>query len=161
MKKLFPVFAAVFALITGCAKTMQLDDPNLYDQYLTKSYNQPVGTCFNAVKSAFAEKKVALTKEDAENGRIVTERHDALVYAMYTGYRTGNVTNYSGGMGKITHRYYIDVKGDENTCTIKVTKYKAWNNENEATYVKVDDIYDYYWGPLFKSFENHFNPDEE
>jgi hypothetical protein len=156
MKKIVTSLA-VIAVFSGCAMfapKMDLDDPNLYDQYLTRSYDEPVETCFNAVKAAFAENHVALTKEDAENGRIVTEKHEAFTYTTQSG-------NNRGLQNKMSHRYYIDVKGDENSCTIKVTKYKVWNNGNEMTWCKPKTIAAYYWDPLFKSFQDHFDPDAD
>lgn len=146
---LIATFFALFALLSGCAKTMQLDDPQLYDQYLTRSYNQPVDVCYNSVLTTFNDRGVALTKADPMAGRIVTERHIAAIYAGY------------GVVGAISHRYYIDVTGDKNNCTIKVTKYKAWKGDNEVPYVKVDDIYSYYWAPLFGGFESNFEEDKD
>ena len=140
---------AVLALLSGCAKTMQLDDPQLYDQYLTRSYNQRVDVCYNAVLTTFKDRGVDLTKADPIAGRIVTEKHVAAIYAGY------------GVVGAISHRYYIDVKGDENNCTIKVTKYKAWKGGNEVPDVKVDDVYSYYWAPLFGGFESNFDSEDE
>lgn len=140
---------ATTALFIGCAKKMMLDDPALYDQYLTRSYNQPVGKCFYAVQVAFAERGVDLTKVDTDRGRIVTDRHVILYYAV------------PGEVGSISNRYYIDVTGDKKTCTIKVSKYKAWRGNNEMTWVKPDEVYAQYWEPLFRSFEGHLNDDEE
>lgn len=140
---------AVLALLSGCAKTMQLDDPQLYDQYLTRSYNQRVDVCYNAVLTTFKDRGVDLTKADPIAGRIVTEKHVAAIYAGY------------GVVGTISHRYYIDVKGDTENCTIKITKYKAWKGDNEVPYVKVDDVYSYYWAPLFGGFESNFDEDED
>lgn len=155
MKKFFLIAGAVAmtALLAGCAKKMMLDDPNLYNQYLTRSYNQPVGKCFYAVQATFAEKGVELTKVDTERGRIVTERYVVAVVAAY-GYSAGMVSSLS-------NRYYFDVTGNEKTCTIKVTKYKAWNGNDEATWIKPDDAYAYYWEPLFRSIQGHLNDDEE
>lgn len=155
MKKILSTVGTIAALtlLSGCAKTMQLDDPALYDQYLTRSYNQPVGKCFYAVQATFAEKGVELTKVDTERGRIVTERYVVAVVASY-GYNTGTVSSLS-------NRYYFDVTGNEKTCTIKVTKYKAWNGNDEATWIKPDDAYAYYWEPLFRSIQGHLNDDEE
>lgn len=151
MKKFFLIAGAVAmtALLAGCAKKMMLDDPNLYNQYLTRSYNQPVGKCFYAVQVAFAERGVDLTKVDTDRGRIVTDRHVILYYAV------------PGEVGSISNRYYIDVTGDKKTCTIKVSKYKAWRGNNEMTWVKPDEVYAQYWEPLFRSFEGHLNDDEE
>ena len=149
MKKAFLGFIAIFALLTGCAKTMQLNDPALYDQYLTRTYNQPHDVCYNAVIRTFVGRGVDLTKADPMEGRIVTERHIAMLYAGY------------GTIGTISHRYYIDVKGDKKTCTIKVTKYKAWKGDNEVPYVDVDQLYNYYWAPLFGGFESNFEEDED
>ena len=149
MKKAFLGFIAIFALLTGCAKTMQLNDPALYDQYLTRTYNQPHDVCYNAVIRTFVGRGVDLTKADPMEGRIVTERHIAMLYAGY------------GTIGAISHRYYIDVKGDKKTCTIKVTKYKAWKGDNEVPYVDVDQLYNYYWAPLFGGFESNFEEDED
>ena len=155
MKKIFSITSTIAALtlLSGCAKTMQLDDPALYDQYLTRSYNQPVGKCFYAVQAAFAEKGVELTKVDTERGRIVTERYVVAYVASY-GYNTGSVSSLS-------NRYYFDVTGDKKSCTIKVTKYKAWNGNNEATWIKPDDAYAYYWEPMFRSIQGHLNDNEE
>lgn len=151
MKKLSFIAGAValFALLSGCAKNMQLNDPALYDQYLTRSYNQPRDVCYNAVLVTFRDRGVDLTKADPEEGKIVTEKH---LLAIYAGY---------GVVGSISHRYYIDVKGDENKCTIKVTKYKAWKGGNEVPYVDVDEIYTRYWAPLFGGFESNFDSEDE
>lgn len=75
MKKLSFIAGAValFALLSGCAKNMQLNDPVLYDQYLTRSYNQPRDVCYNAVLVTFRDRGVDLTKADPEEGKIVTE----------------------------------------------------------------------------------------
>ena len=140
---------ATTALLAGCAKKMQLDDPALYDQYLTRSYNQPVGKCFYAVQVAFAERGVDLTKVDTDRGRIVTDRHVIAYYAV------------PGEVGSLSDRYYIDVSGDKKKCTIKVSKYKAWRGNNEMTWVKPDEVYAQIWEPLFRSFEGHLNDDEE
>ena len=149
MKKALLGFTALFALLIGCANTMQLNDPALYDKYLTRTYNQPHDVCYNAVIRTFVGRGVDLTKADPMEGRIVTERHIAMLYAGY------------GTIGAISHRYYIDVKGDTKTCTIKVTKYKAWKGDNEVPYVDVDQIYSYYWAPLFGGFESNFEEDED
>lgn len=149
MKKSILILGAVLAILSGCAKTMQLNDPALYDQYLTRTYNQPHDACYNAVIRTFAGRGVELTKADPMAGRIVTERHIAMLYAGY------------GTIGTISHRYYIDVKGDTKTCTIKVTKYKAWKGDNEVPYVDVDQLYNYYWAPLFGGFESNFEEDED
>lgn len=151
MKKIHVIagFVSMIALLVGCAKTMQLNDPALYDQYLTRSYNQPRDVCYNAVVVTFRDRGVELTKADPEEGKIVTEKH---LIAIYAGY---------GVVGSISHRYYIDVKGDENNCTIKVTKYKAWKGGNEVPDVKVDDVYSYYWAPLFVGFESNFDSEDE
>ena len=55
MKKIHVIagFVSMIALLVGCAKTMQLNDPALYDQYLTRSYNQPRDVCYNAVVVTF------------------------------------------------------------------------------------------------------------
>ena len=149
MKKSILILGAVLAILTGCAKTMQLNDPALYDQYLTRTYNQPHDACYNAVIRTFAGRGVELTKADPMAGRIVTERHIAMLYAGY------------GTIGAVSHRYYIDVTGDKNRCTIKVTKYKAWKGDNEVPYVDVDQLYNYYWAPLFGGFESNFEEDED
>lgn len=143
------LFVASLALLSGCAKTMMLNDPALYDQYLTRSYNQPHDACYNAVIRTFYDRGVELTKADPMEGRIVTERHVAAIYAGY------------GVIGAISHRYYIDVKGNKDQCTIKVTKYKAWKGDNEVPDVQVDAIYSYYWAPLFGGFESNFEEDED
>ena len=151
MKK-FALIAGVLAtttLLIGCAKKMMLDDPTLYDQYLTRSYNQPAGKCFYAVQVAFAERGVDLTKVDTDRGRIVTDRHVIAYYAV------------PGEVGSLSDRYYIDVSGDKKKCTIKVSKYKAWRGNNEMTWVKPDEVYAQIWEPLFRSFEGHLNDDEE
>lgn len=140
---------ATTALLIGCAKKMQLDDPALYDQYLTRSYNQPAGKCFYAVQVAFAERGVDLTKVDTDRGRIVTDRHVIAYYAV------------PGEVGSLSDRYYIDVSGDKKKCTIKVSKYRAWRGNNEMTWVKPDEVYAQIWEPLFRSFEGHLNDDEE
>ena len=151
MKKLISTIAALAAitLLAGCAKKMMLDDPTLYDQYLTRSYNQPAGKCFYAVQVAFAERGVDLTKVDTDRGRIVTDRHVIAYYAV------------PGEVGSLSDRYYIDVSGDKKKCTIKVSKYKAWRGNNEMTWVKPDEVYAQIWEPLFRSFEGHLNDDEE
>ena len=149
MKKSILILGAVLAILTGCAKTMQLNDPALYDQYLTRTYNQPHDACYNAVIRTFAGRGVELTKADPMAGRIVTERHIAMLYAGY------------GTIGAVSHRYYIDVTGDKNRCTIKVTKYKAWKGDNEVPYVDPDQLYNYYWAPLFGGFESNFEEDED
>lgn len=143
------LFVASLALLSGCAKTMMLNDPALYDQYLTRSYNQPHDACYNAVIRTFYDRGVELTKADPMEGRIVTERHVAVIYAGY------------GVIGTISHRYYIDVKGNKEQCTIKVTKYKAWKGNNEVPDVQVDAVYSYYWAPLFGGFESNFEEDED
>lgn len=148
-KPLLALLVASVALLSGCAKTMQLNDPALYDQYLTRTYNQPHHVCYNAVIRTFAGRGVELTKADPMAGRIVTERHLAMLYAGY------------GMVGTVSHRYYIDVTGDKKRCTIKVTKYKAWKGDNEVPYVDVDQIYNYYWAPLFGGFESNFEEDED
>ena len=56
------LFVASLALLSGCAKTMMLNDPALYDQYLTRSYNQPHDACYNPVIRTFYDRGVELTK---------------------------------------------------------------------------------------------------
>ena len=65
-KGLFGLTVAAAVLFGGCALMQpkkMLDDPTLYDEYMTRSFDYSPAACYDATKKTFADNDVSLAKD--------------------------------------------------------------------------------------------------
>lgn len=162
MKKiLFIVVGSIAVAITGCAKQYMLNDPELYNQYMTRNYGHSKAACYNAVKAMLADEKIPIAKDEPEKGKLVTEKFKAMSVV------TGNIQTYNG-QGTVSaqklnlsFKYWFHVTGDETSCTVKMTKLRMWMNDGEAEWVRPDDAGKMTWDPMFRSIGEQLEDDNE
>ncbi len=155
-KKAFLGFAlATATFFSGCAMMQpkkMLDDPTLYDEYMTRSFEYSSTACYEATKKTFADNKVALAKDDPENGKMVTEKYTVASYTQRDDQKRNMENNQY-------IKFWVSVSGDESSCVIKVTKLKAWMNTQELTYVYPKQGGPSLWDPIFNSIKDQLEDD--
>lgn len=154
MKKSVLLAAFAMLLFSGCAKRMYLNDDNLYDQYLTKSYDGTPDACFLATKAALEENKIPIKSEDPEKRTIVTEKYEGLRFAVHNYSHSAYTSTGASVVHQQFQKYHFaikGVKGNKNQCVVKVTKFRAWTDQSEAEWVNPDWCAQNLWEPLFGS----------
>ncbi len=145
MKRFIPAIIVLLILLTGCFKTYKMDDPELYDKHLTRSFNYSREKSFNATLAALKEMKTGIEKVDIEKGIIITDK------AVY------EERFDRGKLHTFKNKYYFQITGNGNNSTVKVYKYREWDNN-----VELEGVYPPYqgeklWNPLFKEIQNQLD----
>jgi len=156
-KFLFGIAAAFTILFSGCAflqPSKQLDDPTLYDEYMTRPFNYSASACYDATKKTFADNKVSLAKDEPETGKMVTEKYEVASF-------TQKDKNNRNMQNQQFIKFWVTVSGDESSCVIKVTKLKAWMNTQELTYVYPKKGGPTLWDPIFNSIKDQLEDDND
>lgn len=157
LKVFISSMVAVAIFFTGCAMLQpkkMLDDPTLYDEYMTRSFEYSAAACYDATKKVFADNEVNLAKDDPEKGKMVTEKYIVTSYTQRDDYKRNMENNQY-------LKFWVTVSGDESSCVIKVTKLKAWMNTQELTYVYPKQGGPALWEPIFNSIGDQLEDDAE
>ncbi|MBR2212257.1 MAG: hypothetical protein IJ896_12540 [Fibrobacter sp.] len=156
-KGLFGLTVAAAVLFGGCALMQpkkMLDDPTLYDEYMTRSFDYSPAACYDATKKTFADNDVSLAKDSPETGKMVTEKYAVASFSQ----RDKSNRNMDN---KQYIKFWITVTGDDSSCEIKVTKLKAWMNTQELSYVYPEIGGPSLWDPIFNSIKDQLEDDND
>jgi hypothetical protein len=141
------VIPALIAII-GCG-TAQINE-ELYNKYLTRTYNYSKDKCFNATLAALKEHKTGVEKQDREKGLITTEKVEFFKLVEVTG------TQYhaTGQTFTATHKYYLQITGDNKTATVKAIRYRLWRNAVEQNDLNASWTKENVWDPFFNTIKD-------
>ncbi len=134
-------------MITGCGG-MKVG-PELYDTHLTKMFACSKDTGYLALLHALHDMKISVKISDQNEGVVITDRslvHEA-VTATGTYTATATKTQY-------WHKYSFKVTGDDNSCTVRTTKYKVWQDNKELPAINTKYFAHNHWTPLFRTIED-------
>lgn len=140
----FISLALTTMLFVGCVNMMEISDPKMIDTYLTKNYPYSVEKCFLATKKALRNLDTQIEEID-ENKKITTQR--TVIFRTITG-------NYNARVNQQYHKYYLDFKGSDSTCTVRAYKYRYWFDNDELEEINVQYAQPKIWEPFFKAIEN-------
>lgn len=152
MKNYLMFLTSLVIFLSGCSFGDKIDD-NLLNRYLKRTYNAPIGKCFDATLGALKEMKTGVEKMDKQKGTIITEKAP-----FYEELRVAG-GNYSatGQSFVASHKYYFKITGNNNRSTVQVVKYRFWQNNKEIDELNASWCNENVWEPLFKEIQNQLD----
>lgn len=153
MKILKLASIVLFLTISGCASNPI--NQELYNTHLTKSFNHSKDKVFSATLAALKELNIGIKKQDRKKGLITTEKAEFFKLVQVT----GNQHSASGQTFTATHRYYLKITGNNNSATVKTTRYRMWKNAVEQTELNASWSKENVWDPFFNSIKDHLEED--
>lgn len=157
--------ALVLGSLSGFSHSRSIDQ-SLYDEYLVHTYpNVPKEKCFQASIDGLKDLQFDIETQDLQKGVIVTRRKSftATGSVPTTSYYSGSTANgshvsgYTHGSQTVqsqqSHKFYLQIIGAGSNCTVRTTRWRAWNEERELNEINVDYAQSRLWNPLFKEIE--------
>lgn len=144
MKRMILPVVGVLLITIGCFSNHAINE-ELYNNYLTRTYNYSKKKSFDATLAALKENKIEVEKQDREKGLITTEKADFYRLVQVTGNQ-----NYATGQSfTATHKYYLQITGDNKSATVKAIRYRMWKNAVEQTELNASWCKENVWDPFF------------
>lgn len=148
MKRLFLLLIGSLLMI-GCGANHLINE-ELYNNYLSRTYNYSKDKTFDATLAALKEDNIGVEKQDRAKGVIITEKAEF--------YRSVEVvgTQYSarGRSFSAMHKYYLQISGDNRSSTVKATRYRMWRNAVEQNDLNAAWCKKNVWDPFFSSIQD-------
>jgi len=144
--KRFALLVLLSLLVSlGCASTQPINDA-MYAQYLSRSFNYSKNKCFDATIAVLNESKIGIEKQDKEKGTITTEKA-----GFYIRVETGQHTVTQTALW--THKYYLQIIGNNSNATVKAIRYRVWRNNIEQTEISGAWFNENVWNPFLKEIQ--------
>ncbi len=144
MKRMGLPLIGLLLITVGCFSNHLIND-ELYNNYLTRSYNYSKKKCFDATLAALKELEIGVEKQDREKGLITTEKSAFFRLVQVT----GNQYSATGQTFTATHKYYLQITGDNKSATVKTIRYRLWNNAVEQPDLNASWCKENVWDPFF------------
>ena len=145
MKRLALLVFMVPFVSFGCASTQPIND-DMYAQYLSRTFNYSKNKCFDATVAVLKESKMGIEKQNREIGTITTERT-----GFYMRVETGHHTVTQTALW--THKYYLQISGNNSNSTVRAIRYRVWRNNIEQTEINGAWFNENVWNPFLKEIQ--------
>jgi len=89
---------------------------------------------------------VGIEKLDREKGTITTEQTP-----FYERIETGRHTVIQTALW--THKYYLQISGNNNSATVRAVRYRVWRNNIEQTEINGAWFNENVWNPFLKEIQ--------
>ncbi len=144
MKRMMLPLVGLLLLTTGCFSNHLINE-ELYNEYLTRTYNYSKQKTFDATLAALKELQTGVEKQDREKGLITTKKVEFFRLVQVT----GNQYSATGQTFSATHKYYLQITGDNKSATVKAIRYRLWKNAVEQPDLNASWTKENVWDPFF------------
>lgn len=144
MKKLLLPLIGLLLITGGCFSNHLIND-ELLNNFLTSTYNYSKDKCFDATIAALKELEIDVEKQDKAKGLITTKKAEFFRVVQITGSQYAATGQTFTG----THKYYLQITGNDKSTTVKAIRYRLWKNAVEQTELNAAWSKQNVWDPFF------------